>query len=71
MKAYFIQLMLENGFLASNLFYAMLAHEQEHIEQYLEATGQAFKLIAEALEKGTLETKLKGNPAVSGFKRIA
>ena len=34
MKALFIQLMLDRGFLASNLFYAMYAHTDEHVESY-------------------------------------
>ena len=35
-KAYFIQLMLGQGYLASNLFYASYAHTDDHVESYLE-----------------------------------
>jgi glutamate-1-semialdehyde 2,1-aminomutase len=71
MKAYFVQLMLESGFLASTLFYAMYAHKNEHANRYLEKVGEVFGKIVEADSNGSLESKLKGKPAVSGFKRIA
>ena len=70
MKALFVQLMLEKGFLASNLFYAMYAHQDEHVEQYLDAADEAFQEISESLHEGTLERKLKGQPSSSGFKRL-
>ena len=35
LKSLFIQLMLEQGFLASNLCYAMYAHTPDHVNQYL------------------------------------
>jgi glutamate-1-semialdehyde aminotransferase len=71
MKAYFVQLMLESGFLASTLFYAMYAHKNEHANSYIEKVGEIFGKIIEANSSGSLESKLKGKPAISGFKRIA
>lgn len=71
LKAYFIQLMLERGILASNLFYAMFAHQDDHVKQYIQAVDQCFDLLAEALERGELMQRLKGKPAGVGFKRIA
>ena len=70
-KAYFIQLMIERGFLASNLFYAMYAHTEEHVRSYLVAADNAFEHIATALSRDDLETKLRGRPSSAGFKRIA
>jgi len=70
MKAYFIQLMLERGFLASNLFYAMYAHQAHHVEQYLQAVDEVFSEIFEANQAGNLEKRLKGKPASAGFKRL-
>jgi glutamate-1-semialdehyde 2,1-aminomutase len=69
-KALFVQLMLEKGFLASNLFYAMVAHQPEHVEHYLTAVDKSFSFIREALDSGTLKTHLKGKPSGSGFKRL-
>ena len=70
MKALFVQMMLENGFLASNLFYAMVAHQEEHVESYLKAVDNVFFEIACLNQKGDLEKHLKGKPATSGFKRL-
>ena len=70
-KAYFIQLMLEQGFLASNLYYSMYAHKKEHVENYLQAVDCAFKEIAQTLDSGDIKKKLKGKPSSVGFKRLA
>ena len=69
-KALFVQLMLEKGFLASNVFYAMVAHQSEHVEQYLKAVDKSFSFIREVLDSGTLKMHLKGKPSGSGFKRL-
>jgi glutamate-1-semialdehyde 2,1-aminomutase len=71
MKAYFVQLMLQEGFLASNMFYAMYAHSADHVRDYLEAADRALEEIAKASREETLEQRLKGKPAASGFQRIA
>jgi glutamate-1-semialdehyde 2,1-aminomutase len=70
MKALFVQLMLEKGFLSSNLFYAMYSHETEHVEQYLHAINETFAAISDANQAGDLEQRLKGKAATSGFKRL-
>lgn len=70
MKAYFIQLMLDRGFLASNLFYAMYAHTSEHVEAYLKAVDESFKEISRALSGGEIEKHLRGMPSATGFKRL-
>ena len=69
-KAYFIQLMLDQGFLASNLYYAMYAHTDDHVKSYLEATDRAFAEIARSVDQGDLLTKLRGKPSRVGFKRL-
>jgi glutamate-1-semialdehyde 2,1-aminomutase len=71
MKAYFIQLMLCQGFLASNLFYAMYSHKDEHVEKYLRAADSAFDEIAGSLDRGDIIEKLKGKPSSTGFARLA
>jgi glutamate-1-semialdehyde 2,1-aminomutase len=70
LKAYFIQLMLEKGFLASSSFYSMYSHTNEHVERYMEAADQAFGRMAEAHAAGNLGELLKGKPSVSGFRRL-
>jgi len=70
-KAYFVQCMLEQGILASNLCYLMLAHTDSDIDRYLTACDNAFAKMAEARDTGDLVQRLQGAPSVSGFKRFA
>ncbi|MFC1585958.1 aminotransferase class III-fold pyridoxal phosphate-dependent enzyme [Fibrobacterota bacterium] len=70
MKAYFVQLMLEKGFLASGSYYAMYAHSEEHISLYLEAMDEVFAEISKSEKEGSLSKKLRGQPASTGFQRL-
>ena len=70
LKSYYIQLMLEKGFLTSTLFYAMYAHKKEHVEMYLQAVDEIFQEIVCVIEKGNLKDKMKGMPSSEGFKRL-
>ena len=70
-RALFVQMMLGQGFLASNSFYSMYAHNADHVEAYLKAVDRAFAEIADAISAGDLEKRLVGKPAAAGFKRIA
>jgi glutamate-1-semialdehyde 2,1-aminomutase len=70
MKAYFIQLMLEQGFLASNLFYAMYAHTEKDVNAYLKAVDKAFQEVARSIAQNDIDKKLIGKPSSVGFKRL-
>jgi glutamate-1-semialdehyde 2,1-aminomutase len=70
LKALFVQLMLERGFLAANIFYSMLAHTAEHVGKYMIAADEAFGIMREALDQGKVSSMLKGKAAASGFKRL-
>ncbi|MGB5158669.1 aminotransferase class III-fold pyridoxal phosphate-dependent enzyme [Desulfobacterium sp. N47] len=70
LKALFVQTMLEKGFLATTGFYAMFAHEEEHVKKYLDAVDQVLPLLNEAIGSGHPESFLIGQPAISGFKRL-
>lgn len=70
MKAFFIQEMLEKGFLASNLFYSMFAHTKKHVAVYLMAADEVFGRIRQLKDAGKLRAALKGAPSAAGFKRI-
>jgi len=70
LKALFVQLMLEKGFLASTVFYAMLAHSIENVDYYLNATNEVFHTIEQAKRNNNVEIMLKGKPAAEGFKRL-
>jgi glutamate-1-semialdehyde 2,1-aminomutase len=69
-KALFVQIMLSQGILASNSFYAMYSHQASDIERYVSALEIAFKVLADALQAGDVSAKLKGAPAVPGFGRL-
>jgi glutamate-1-semialdehyde 2,1-aminomutase len=69
-KALFVQLMLERGFLASTSFYSMYAHQTKQVESYLQAVDEVFGLISKAIKMGDVERQLKGRPATAGFKRV-
>ena len=71
LKTYFTQLMLEEGFLASNGVYASLAHTDEIIDKYAVACDKAFGKISEAIASGEdIESKLHGPVCHSGFERL-
>jgi len=70
LKAYFIQLMLDQGFLASNLYCAMYAHTDDHVRSYLEGVDKSFEEIARSIEQDDIDKKLIGKPASVGFERL-
>jgi glutamate-1-semialdehyde aminotransferase len=67
----FTQLMLERGFLASKRFYASYAHQQEHIESYLDAIEEVFTTLSRAISEGGVEALLRGPIASSGFYHLS
>lgn len=70
-KAYYVQLMLDQGLLASTTFYSMYAHTHANVRDYLTAADNAFAEIARAAKAGDISKRLRGEPAASGFKRLA
>ena len=70
LKAFFIQLMVEKGFLASNIFFAMFAHTEDHVEQYLTAVDETFNQIAQINGSEKSNDRLLGAPSSAGFRRL-
>ena len=70
-RTLFTQKMLQEGFLATDSFYASYAHQDHHIESYLRALNETFSFIAQAIEKSEVEKHLRGPVAQSGFHRLA
>lgn len=70
LKTLFTQLLLENGFLATNAFYASYAHKKEYVEKYLEAVDEVFDFISKAIKEGNPEKYLKGPICHAGFRRL-
>ena len=69
-KSIFVELMLQQNFLASTSFYAMYSHTDEQVEEYLFAVNSAFQLISEYESQGLISSKLVGKPAAKGFTRL-
>jgi len=69
-RALFVQLMIAEGFLATNIFYPMYAHTEKNADEYLESADRAFVEIAVAIDKQDIEKRLIGKPAIAGFKRM-
>ena len=67
----FTQIMLEKGYLAYNQFKPSFAHQQHHVEGYLEAAEGAFATMAEAIRNEDVAQRLKGPVAQPGFYRLA
>jgi glutamate-1-semialdehyde aminotransferase len=70
-KTFITQEMLKKGFLASNNFYASIAHSDLNMEQYFEALNPIFKIIKKC-EDGFLDidSLLEGPVCHAGFKRL-
>ena len=69
-RTLFTQMMLDRGFLATNAFYAMYAHTEQHVEKYLTAVGEVFQQLAAAVHRNEVERLLRGPVAHSGFHRL-
>ena len=70
-KTLITQEMLKKGFLASNNFYASIAHTELNMEQYFESLNPIFKIIRQC-EDGLLDINslLEGPVCHAGFKRL-
>lgn len=69
-RTLFTQIMLDKGFLATSSFYATYAHQDLHVESYLDAVEETFGLLAKAIKKDEVENLLNGPIAHSGFQRL-
>ncbi|MGH9396152.1 MAG: aminotransferase class III-fold pyridoxal phosphate-dependent enzyme [Terriglobia bacterium] len=69
-RTLFTQMMLDRGFLASNTFYAMYAHEDRQIDAYLRSVAEVFEALAMAIEKNEVNKLLHGPVAHTGFYRL-
>lgn len=66
----FTQEMLVRGFIATPRVFATLAHTDEHIDSYLNAAGEVFADIANAINTGNPRQRLYGPVKHSHFKRL-
>ena len=61
--------MLKKGFLAANVIYPSIAHEDELVIRYLEALNDVFYEISNKSEE-ELISSIEGPLCHAGFKRI-
>ena len=69
-RTLFTQEMLKRGFLAAGSVYVSLAHTEKNVKLYLRAVDEVFGVLAEAIQKKTVHTLLRGPVAHSGFQRL-
>ena len=70
LRVFFVQEMLSRGFLAANIVYLTMAHNEDNLVAYDQAVGDVFGLMADALKKGDVADRLKGPVATEGFRRL-
>ncbi|MFA5175248.1 MAG: aminotransferase class III-fold pyridoxal phosphate-dependent enzyme [Patescibacteria group bacterium] len=70
LKTLFIQEMLKRGFLASNQFFPSYMHTDVILKKYEKAVDDVFKILKEAIDTNTVEKRLKGPVAHTGFARL-
>lgn len=77
LSSLFVQEMLRRGFIAGTCFALTYAHKDEHIELYLEAVREVFRVLKEWLtafertgDYHTLRARLEGPIQYGGFERL-
>jgi glutamate-1-semialdehyde 2,1-aminomutase len=71
LKTLFTQMMLEQGFLATNALYASFAHKDIHVNKYIKAVDKTFSKIKDAMEKNNIQNSLRSEVSHTGFRRLA
>jgi glutamate-1-semialdehyde 2,1-aminomutase len=63
--------MLGRGYLAAPKFNATFAHTAQIVERYLADAGEVFQVLADAIRKDDVHTRLRGPVKHSDFRRLA
>ena len=66
----YTQMMLERGFLATNMIYPTMAITEDIVASYGQAIDEVFARMAAAIDSGTAVEQLKGPPRWPGFTRL-
>lgn len=69
-KTYITQEMLKKGYLASNIIFCSLAHDDEIIEEYLFQLDKIFNKISNFMEGEDINIHIDGPVCHSGFRRL-
>ena len=69
-KTFFIQEMLDKNYLASNSFYASLAHSDDILQGYFDAVDEVFGKISKFDNQDEILGQLRGPICHQGFRRL-
>ena len=69
-KTFFIQEMLDRNYLASNSFYASLAHNEHVLQDYFDAVDSVFRKISKLENQEEILSQLNGPVCHQGFRRL-
>jgi len=69
-KTFFIQEMLDRNYLASNSFYASLAHSEDVLQGYFDAVDAVFGKISKFDNHDEILSQLRGPVCHKGFRRL-
>ncbi len=69
-KTFFIQEMLNLGFMSTTGYYSSYAHTREDIKKYLKAIDEVFGMIKSLIENNCICKSLHSEVCHSGFKRL-
>ena len=69
-KTFFIQEMLELGFMSTTGYYASYAHKESDIIEYLDAVDKVFEKISKEMQSDGIKHFLHSELCHSGFKRL-
>jgi glutamate-1-semialdehyde 2,1-aminomutase len=69
-RTLFTQLMLDRGYLAKDVFYAMYSHTDAHVDGFNTACAEVFEIIAAAVKSKKVDDTLRGPVAHAGFQRL-
>jgi len=69
-KTFITQEMLKKGYLASNMFYASIAHKPKILDRYFEDFSATVQSLSIAVSEKNLLNKIEGRVCRSGFGRL-
>ncbi|MCH2201646.1 MAG: aminotransferase class III-fold pyridoxal phosphate-dependent enzyme [Fuerstiella sp.] len=70
MHTLFTSRMLDHGYLAGSGFFPTLAHTEQHVDGFIDAAGEVFTEIRDAIVNDDLESRLKTPVRQTGFQRL-
>ena len=70
-KSFVQQELIRRGILWGGFHNLSLSHSDDDVEHALHAYGEILPLLADALEKGDLRQRLRGEPVEPGFRRTS